>query len=120
MITLRAVITLPCHLIWHYIINRRNSALVQVIGRPWWGDIMIQLGRYILTRSSVAQSRIIFDRVKSYKIALHKSQKDFKGRKDWLSYVSVNGTAGRWTAPPGTRRSEDEVVMFYCHGGGFV
>ncbi|KAL8287450.1 hypothetical protein RQP46_003308 [Phenoliferia psychrophenolica] len=44
----------------------------------------------------------------------------FKGKKDFLSYVEVNGTAGRWIAPPGTKRSEDEVVLYYVHGGGMV
>ncbi|KAL8293592.1 hypothetical protein RQP46_000293 [Phenoliferia psychrophenolica] len=111
-------IVLPAHLLWHYVLNRGGSRLVQVIGRPWWGDIMPQLGRYILTRSSVAQTRIVFDRVRSYKLSHMKP--DFFKKKDWLSYVEVNGTAGRWSAQPGTKRSDDEVVLYYVHGGGFV
>lgn len=106
------------HLVWHYIINRRNSPLVQVIGRPWYGDILVQLVRYMFARSNAAQSRVLFDRVRSYKLAHMKPE--FKGKKDWLEHVSVNGTAGRWTAPPNTKRAEDAVCLYYVHGGGFV
>ncbi|KAM0750150.1 alpha/beta-hydrolase [Meredithblackwellia eburnea MCA 4105] len=115
----RVFITIPIHLIWHYILNRRNSPLVQVIGRRWYSDFTVQLVRYVLARGTVSQSRIIFDRFNSYKLTLL-SEPAFKGKRDWVSYVKVNGTAGRWIAKPGTKREEDEVVFYYVHGGGFV
>ncbi|KAL8287572.1 hypothetical protein RQP46_003430 [Phenoliferia psychrophenolica] len=114
----RLFVAIPIHLIWHYLLNRRNSPLVQVIGRPWYADIPVQLVRYLFARGTAAQMRILFDRTRSYKLAHMKPE--FKGKKEWLSYVKVNGTAGRWTAPPGTKRYDDEVVLYYVHGGGFV
>ena len=80
---------------------------------------MLQLGRYILTRFTIGQARIRFNRRLTYRMAHGKS--NFKRKKDWLQPLSkINGTAGRWIAPPGTSRQDDEVVLMYAHGGGHV
>ncbi|KAM0750666.1 alpha/beta-hydrolase [Meredithblackwellia eburnea MCA 4105] len=114
----RIFVTVPIHIVWNYILNRWRSPLVQLIGRPWYSDFVCQLVRYFMARVTPAQARILFNRTRSYKIQLLKPE--FKGYTDWVSYVEVNGTAGRWIAPPGTRREDDEVVFYYVHGGGFV
>lgn len=60
----------------------------------------------------------MFNRTRAYETAFDGPA--FKGFKEWVSYVEVNGTAGRWIGPPGRDRSEDDVVLYFIHGGGFV
>lgn len=97
---------------------RWRSRSVRVLGRPALADFVTKLAQFILSRLPVSQSRIVFNRDRSYKL-VH-SGPYFKGARDWVTHVEVNGTAGRWIALPGTRRAEDQVVLYFIHGGGFV
>lgn len=111
---LRPVFTLPLTLLWHHLIARFRSPVVQVVGRPFYSDYIVKLSQYILSRCTVAQARMLFNRDKSYNTALAAPQ--FRGYRDWVTYVDVNGTTGRWIAPPHTDRSKDEVVLYFIHG----
>lgn len=87
---------------------------MQVVGRPFYADFVVKLAQFLLSRGTIAQSRLVFNRTQAYSIA-HKSPA-FAGYRDWVSYVKVAGTAGRWIAEPGTKRNEDDVVLYYIHG----
>lgn len=110
----RLFITLPLGIFYHHVLMRWRSSVVQVVGRPWYADFVAQLSAYYLGRASVAEARLLFNRTQAYDM-VHAGP-HFSGYRDWVSYVKVNGTAGRWLAPPNTKRSEDEVVFFYIHG----
>ncbi|GAA5888645.1 hypothetical protein JCM6882_009030 [Rhodosporidiobolus microsporus] len=79
---------------------------------------LTHLVQFLICRLHVAQVRIILDRERSYD-RVHKTPR-FREYQEWLSRVEVNGTAGRWIARPGTQRKDDDVVIYYVHGGGFV
>jgi len=113
-----AVIVLPIRVILAHTVLRWRSRSVRVLGRPALADFVVKLAQFILSRLHVAQSRIIFNRDRSYNL-VHGGPY-FKGARDWVTRVEVNGTAGRWIALPGTRRAEDQVVLYFIHGGGFV
>ncbi|GAA5930427.1 uncharacterized protein JCM15063_004801 [Sporobolomyces koalae] len=109
----------PLRLLWHHVLFRSFSSHVQEIGRTPLANFVTNLAQYILSRADAPQTRILFDRVKSYDRIWSQSPYIKKDRA-WLSYVRCNGTAGRWIAKPGTDRSKDEVVIYFIHGGGFV
>ncbi|GAA6009695.1 hypothetical protein JCM11491_001062 [Sporobolomyces phaffii] len=109
----------PLRLIWHHILFRGFSSHVQEVGRTPLANFVTNLAQFILSRCDAAQTRILFDRVKSYE-RVWSTSPYIKKDREWLSYLRVNGTAGRWIAKPGTDRTKDEVVIFFIHGGGFV
>jgi len=109
------VIVGPLRLIWHHVFYRFFSSHVQVIGTTALSSFIRNLVQYVLSRGDAAQTRILFDRVKSYERIWTQSPYCKKNR-DWLSYVKVNGTAGRWIAKPGTDRAKDDVVVYFIHG----
>jgi hypothetical protein len=109
-----AVITLPISLIYNHLIARWTSPIVQLVGRPVLADGVIKTSQYILSRCTAPQARLLFNRTRAYD-QVHASR-PFKGYRDWVSYVDVKGTTGRWIAPPGTKRSEDEVCLYFVHG----
>ncbi|GAA5850101.1 hypothetical protein JCM9279_004909 [Rhodotorula babjevae] len=111
-------IVLPVRVMFAHTVLRWRSRSVRVLGRPALADFVVKLAQFILSRLHVAQSRIIFNRERSYNL-VHGGPY-FKGARDWVTRVEVNGTAGRWIALPGTRRAEDQVVLYFIHGGGFV
>ena len=89
------------------------------IGRPLFSDFVVNYTRFYLGRCNLPQTRALFNRRASY--AQITSSPIYSGYKDWVSPSTlVNGVQGRWLAPPGTKRSDDEVVMLFIHGGGFV
>lgn len=108
------VITLPLTILWHHVFARFSSPVVQVVGRPFYSDFIVKLSQYILSRCTAAQARMLFNRDKSYNTAY--ATPHFRGYRDWVISVDVNGTTGRWIAPPHTDRSKDEVVLYYVHG----
>ncbi|BGP17632.1 hypothetical protein JCM10213_001283 [Rhodosporidiobolus nylandii] len=98
---------IPCHLIWHYLLVRRSSGVVQEIGRPALHETAVLLVRHLFLKSYLAPARLVF--------ALALPSK-------WVRKVEVAGTKGRWIAKPGTTeedRKDDELVMLWIHGGGF-
>ncbi|KAM0786498.1 hypothetical protein ACM66B_001956 [Microbotryomycetes sp. NB124-2] len=108
---------LPARLVWHHLINRWRSGVVK-IGRPAYSDFVVKLTQYVLARCTAAEARILFNRTFAYDITFKGPQ--FAGHRDWVSPVDVKGVQGRWIAPPGTKRKDDEVVLYFIHGGGFV
>ena len=113
-LTLLLVVTLPITIAWQHLIARWRSPIVQYVGRPFYADFVVKLSQFILSRCTAAQARMLFNRDKSYSTAY--SAPPFRGYRDWVTYVDVNGTTGRWIAPPHTDRSKDEVVLYYVHG----
>ncbi|KAI5477188.1 NAD+ kinase [Pseudohyphozyma bogoriensis] len=111
-------VSIPFALVWHHILNRRRSPVKAVVGRSILGDFIIRMSRYIVSRGTVQHIRLINNRTRAYKHA--HAGPEFSGFRDWLSYEEANGTAGRWIAPPGTKREDDEVVLYFIHGGGFI
>ncbi|BGP41526.1 hypothetical protein JCM10450v2_005574 [Rhodotorula kratochvilovae] len=111
-------IVLPIRILFTHVLLRWRSPVVRVLGRPALAEYVTKLAQFILSRLHTAQARIIFDRVRSYKLVQQGPY--FKGARDWVTRVEVNGTAGRWIAVPGTKRSDDQVVLYFIHGGGFV
>lgn len=75
---------------------------------------MVKISQYILSRATAPQARLLFNRTYAYK-QVH-SSRPFAGFRDWVSYVDVKGTTGRWIAPPGSKRSEDDVCLYFIHG----
>ncbi|KDE05363.1 hypothetical protein MVLG_04275 [Microbotryum lychnidis-dioicae p1A1 Lamole] len=113
-----AFVKLPLEIILSHIILRFRSKMVHLIGRPWYADYVRRLTQFVLSRTTTAQARVIFNRTNAYTLAY--AGVAFIGYKDWVTQISVNGTTGRWLAPPGSKRSEDEVVLYMIHGGGFL
>ncbi|GAA5958360.1 hypothetical protein JCM3765_004806 [Sporobolomyces pararoseus] len=110
----------PLRLIWHHILFRWRSPHVQEIGRTPLNNLITNLAQFILSRCDAAQTRILFDRRRSYERVWANSPY-VKKYRDWVSpVIKVNGTAGRWISKPGTDRSKDDVVIYFIHGGGFV
>ncbi|KAK4049149.1 hypothetical protein OIV83_004332 [Microbotryomycetes sp. JL201] len=108
---------LPARLVWHHLINRWRSNVAK-IGRPVYSDFVVKLSQFILSRCTAAEARILFNRTVAYDITFKGPQ--FAGYRDWVTPVDVKGVQGRWIAPPGTKRKDDEVVLYFIHGGGFV
>ncbi|GAA5832345.1 hypothetical protein JCM11251_006417 [Rhodosporidiobolus azoricus] len=114
----RALIYLPARLIVSHVLFRPFSSQVQVLGRSARASFWIKLMQFMICKLHVAQVRILLDRKHSY-LKKH-AEPRFKEYKEWLSEVEVNGTAGRWIAKPDTLRRDDDVVIYYIHGGGFI
>ncbi|GAA5858740.1 hypothetical protein JCM1840_006536 [Sporobolomyces johnsonii] len=113
-------VIIPLRVLWHHVLNRRWSPLVQILGRKALADAVTKIAQFILSRAHVEQSRIVFNRDRSYRL-IHAISPYFRGQwRSWVERIEVNGTAGRWIAKPGTERKKDEAVLYFIHGGGFV
>ncbi|GAA5999629.1 uncharacterized protein JCM10292_003656 [Rhodotorula paludigena] len=105
-LVLAQLLRLPKHLIKHYILFRRSSALVQDLGRHVASEIATTFVRALFLDSYLAVGRPIFAKADKH---------------TWVTPVEVAGVQARWIAPPdGRRREDDELVLFWIHGGGFV
>ncbi|KDE05365.1 hypothetical protein MVLG_04277 [Microbotryum lychnidis-dioicae p1A1 Lamole] len=111
------LVRLPLGLLKDYILLRFLAPVPRDIGRPVRAELVLRLAKYLLTRSTPAQARMVFGE-RDYQDAYNSNT--FKGYQDWLQNVSDCGVAGRWIAPPGTNRAGDDVVLFYLHGGAYV
>ncbi|GAA5832343.1 hypothetical protein JCM11251_006416 [Rhodosporidiobolus azoricus] len=109
---------LPIRTIASYTLLRLFSPQVRTAGRPIIADYIAKATQFFCSRCSVPQARLVFNRTTSYAIAC--ASPSFTGVRNWISKVEVNGTSGRWLAKPGSKRSEDDVVVYYIHGGGFT
>lgn len=102
-------------MLWHHIVFRAFSPHVTVLGRTPFANFITNLAQFILSRCDAAQTRILFDRKRSYD-RIWKNSPYIKHDREWVSYVKVNGTGGRWIAKPGTDRARDEAVIYFIHG----
>ncbi|GAA5908724.1 hypothetical protein JCM6882_008185 [Rhodosporidiobolus microsporus] len=104
--TLALFLRIPVHLVWHYILTRWRSPLVQELGRSPLSQVEVLVVRQFFLQSYLATSRSIF-----------RSGLPSK----WLQKAEIPGTKGVWWAPPGTegKRGEDDLVLLWIHGGGF-
>ncbi|GAA5981329.1 hypothetical protein JCM11641_005286 [Rhodosporidiobolus odoratus] len=87
----------------------------RTLGRPLLADVLAKFTQWIFSRCSIPQVRFFCNNTNSY--ALTHAGPAFKGKRDWVKKVEVNGTAGWWIAEPGTDRTEDDVVVYHLHGG---
>ncbi|CEQ41213.1 SPOSA6832_02918, partial [Sporobolomyces salmonicolor] len=110
---------IPLQLLYHHVLFRWRSRVVQEIGRSALSDFFIRFGRCFFSRGMPAQQRVLYSRDASYRRVF--SGPRFKGFEEWAGeLIEVNGTRGRWLAPPGTDRKDDKVVIYNLHGGGFT
>ncbi|SCZ87806.1 BZ3500_MvSof-1268-A1-R1_Chr2-3g05274 [Microbotryum saponariae] len=87
-----AFVKLPLEIILSHIILRFRSKMVHLIGRPWYADYVRRLTQFVLSRTTTAQARVIFNRTNAYTLAY--AGVAFIGYKDWVTQISVNGTTG--------------------------
>jgi acetyl esterase/lipase len=111
------VFFLPVRTIASYTLLRLFSPSVKV-GRPILADYISKATQFFYSRATVAQARVLFNSTSAYHFAL--ALPGWTGSRDWVKRVEVNGTAGRWIAPPSTSRKDDDVVIYHVHGGGFT
>lgn len=96
-----------------------KSLIQREIGRPWIPDYAVRVVRYYLGRGSPAEGRAtIFGRNTPYSVFF--ALPSWRKHKEWLKYVSEPGITGRWMADFTRERRDDDVVMLFAHGGGFV
>lgn len=107
------VVTSLGELLWNYLLFRPFSPLVHDIGRPALGAFLVSFLRRLLHRASLEEIRLVFDRT---------TANDAQRPDEWeyIQYVRVNDVGGRWLAPPGSVRGEEEIVLLWTHGGGFT
>ncbi|KDE05364.1 hypothetical protein MVLG_04276 [Microbotryum lychnidis-dioicae p1A1 Lamole] len=111
------LVRLPISILFRYAILRDRDNIYREIGRPWSGEYVCKICRYLITNCYAVEGRLLFNRDKAYDMAYL----NWGEYKEWSNpRISVNGTTGRWIAPPGSKRSEDQIVLYYVHGGGFV
>ncbi|SCV74959.1 BQ2448_7988 [Microbotryum intermedium] len=106
------LVRLPLGLLKDYVFQRFWAPVPRDIGRPVQAELVLRLAKYVLTRATPAQARLIFGE-RDYRDA-YKS-KTFKNYQNWVQNVSDRGIVGRWIAPPATDRADDDVVLYYLH-----
>ncbi|GAA6003761.1 hypothetical protein JCM10207_003586 [Rhodosporidiobolus poonsookiae] len=106
------LLVLPLRLLCSHLLFRRWSRVVQEVGRPALGQLSMKVAQFIMSRLSVAQARIIFNGGFPYRLGQRIAP-------SYISTVEVNGIKGLWLARPGTKREDDDLVVFSVHGGGF-
>ncbi|GAB00048.1 uncharacterized protein L969DRAFT_20322 [Mixia osmundae IAM 14324] len=117
-------IRLPLSILFKHILPlltfyRYKSAIVKNVGRPAYADVVARMTNYVLSRSTQSQARaLLFGRTNPYNMTY--SSPLFWGKKQWLSEVKEPGITGRWIANQHTARKDDDLVLFFVHGGGFV
>lgn len=110
---------------------------MQVVGRRWYAHGLLAFTRFYMR---VSTGRLLFN---GDGYAMIHASPFFGGKRDWVSKVStvaghdvgvregkltrlhwvqvdVKGTRGHWIAPPNTVRAEDDIVLYFLHGGAFI
>ncbi|ORY70605.1 Alpha/Beta hydrolase protein [Leucosporidium creatinivorum] len=112
------VVSLPFKLVKEYVLARWWSPYV-AIGRSPKAHAGALFSAHFFGRCSTSQSRLVFNH-EAYAGIFSKTLSRLGLPSDWVQHVDSKGTTGFWMAPPGTKRSEDDLVMLYIHGGGFT
>ncbi|KAK4701692.1 hypothetical protein P7C70_g4539, partial [Phenoliferia sp. Uapishka_3] len=112
----RILVDATFNVLRHFVFTRSSSPLVQEVGRSAVGDIIQRSIRNYFAWATFAQIRVVLNRNISHKLSLFADMKS----QGWVEYVHINGTKGRWIAPPGTNREDDKLVLLWVHGGAFV
>ncbi|GAA5823997.1 hypothetical protein JCM10212_005312, partial [Sporobolomyces blumeae] len=101
------VVQLPFHLVSHYVLRRSSSPLVQTVGRHPLAQVASRVIRSSFGNTYLAASRGIF--------AMQLGWRD-----EWIRRVDVDGLKGVWVSPPRSERKDDELVLYWIHGGAFT
>ncbi|BGP25756.1 hypothetical protein JCM10295v2_004693 [Rhodotorula toruloides] len=104
--TTAVLLRIPFHLLYHYVLIRHRSPLVQDLGRSPFVEAGHILVRHLFLHCYLPPSRPIF-------------RLGFPSR--WLRDVESVGVRATWIAPPDRPdRREDDVILFWLNGGGFI
>ncbi|GAA5907540.1 hypothetical protein JCM8208_001410 [Rhodotorula glutinis] len=100
---------LPFHLIYHFVLFRSTSPLVQVLGRSPLAETAAVLVRHIFLHLGIAPGRALF----SLGMGLPSS---------WVTRADAGEVKANWVAPPssGPSHKDDDLVLFWIHGGAFT
>jgi hypothetical protein len=114
LLAVLVVVSLPFKLVKEYVLARSWSPYV-AIGRTPKALAGALFSAHFFGRCSTSQSRLVLNHG-AYVGAFAKTLARLGLSSDWVQHVDSNGTTGYWVAPPGTQRSEDDLVMLYIHG----
>ncbi|GAA5820975.1 hypothetical protein JCM3770_006155 [Rhodotorula araucariae] len=110
---------LPARLFVEFVVCRWFSPIVKHVGRPLLAHFFVKLVQFNVTRGVPAQIRILLNSTRSYALA-HAKPAFLKAGRGWANKVKVNGTHGWWIGNPSSDKSEDDVVVYFIHGGAFL
>ncbi|BGP41532.1 hypothetical protein JCM10449v2_005522 [Rhodotorula kratochvilovae] len=110
---------LPARLFIEFVVFRWFSPIVKHVGRPLSAHFFIKLVQFNVTRGVPAQIRILLNSTRSYALA-HAKPAFLKAGRGWAKKVEVNGTKGWWIGNPDNEKSENDVVVYFIHGGAFL
>ncbi|BGP41260.1 hypothetical protein JCM10450v2_005302 [Rhodotorula kratochvilovae] len=103
--TTALLLRIPFHLLYHYVFFRFRSPLVQELGRPPIAEVAALLVRHLFLKAYLAPGRLAFS------LALPNK---------WVKTVEVGAVRANWIAPPdGSSRKDDDLILYWIHGGGF-
>ncbi|BGP01054.1 hypothetical protein NBRC10513v2_004936 [Rhodotorula toruloides] len=104
--TTAVLLRIPFHLLYHYVFFRHRSPLFQEVGRSPFVEAGHILVRHLFLHCYLPPSRPVF-------------RLGFPSK--WVKDVEFAGVRASWIAPPDRpARTEDEVVLFWLNGGGFI
>ncbi|KAJ8293800.1 Esterase [Rhodotorula toruloides] len=104
--TTAVLLRIPFHLLYHYVFIRHRSPFVQDLGRSPFVEAGHILVRHLFLHCYLPPSRPVF-------------RLGFPSK--WVKDVDFAGVRASWIAPPDRPdRTEDEIVLFWLNGGGFV
>ncbi|GAA5855193.1 hypothetical protein JCM9279_007586 [Rhodotorula babjevae] len=108
--TTALLLRLPFHLIYHFVLFRSTSPIVQELGRSPLAETAAVLVRHIFLHLGVAPGRALF----SLGMGLPSS---------WVTRADAGGVKAYWVAPPssgGSSKKSDDLVLYWIHGGAFT
>ncbi|GAA6013968.1 hypothetical protein JCM11491_003472 [Sporobolomyces phaffii] len=101
------LIKLPFYLAYHYIFFRHRSPLVAA-GRHPVAEVVNHIAKTAFSHAYLAPGRAVFA-----------TQLFLKG-DCWFERVTTDqGVKGTWIRPPSTSRIDDDLVLYWIHGGAF-
>ncbi|GAA5895725.1 alpha/beta hydrolase [Sporobolomyces salmoneus] len=101
------LIKLPFYLLYHYVLFRNRSTLVK-IGRNPLAEVINHVAKEIFNNFPLSGSRAVF------------ATQLFLRRDKWIERITTDeGVKGVWIRRPGTDRRDDDLVLYFLHGGAF-
>jgi len=109
--TTALLLRLPFHLVYHFVLFRSTSPLVQELGRSPLAETAAVLVRHIFLHLGVAPGRALF----SVGMSLPSS---------WVTRANAGDVKAYWIAPPssgGSSKKSDDLCLYWIHGeSGFL